>query len=121
MVRVQEKIEKAADRMILTRQLAKEHLAATKAREKARKERNEAPNKVVQKYGEIYGYQARRQIAEDEEDKGKVINMREKRLMDPWRKKYKEIIKAFLVIYRTLRDKGRFIFLASYKELLLSF
>jgi hypothetical protein len=42
--------------MILAGQLAKEHLAATKAREKARKERNNAPNKVVQKYGEIYGY-----------------------------------------------------------------
>ena len=57
-IRVQEKVEKAADRMILTGQLAKEHLAATIAREKARKERNEAPNKVVQKYGEIYGHQA---------------------------------------------------------------
>jgi hypothetical protein len=34
--------------MILAGQLAKEHLAATKAREKARKERNKAPNKVVQ-------------------------------------------------------------------------
>ena len=98
-----------------------EYLAATKATEKAWKKRNEAPNKAVQKYGEIYGYQARRQIAEDEEDERKVINMREKRLTDPWRKKYKEIIKDFPVVYRTLRDEGRFIFLASYKELLLPF
>jgi hypothetical protein len=37
------------------------------------------------------------------------------------RKKYKEIIKAFSVVYRTLRDKGKFIFLATYKELLLPF
>ena len=91
------------------------------AREKARKERNEAPNKVVQKYGEIYGHQARRQIAEDEEDERRVINMREKRLTDPWRKKYKEIMKDFPVVYRTLRDDGKFIFLATYKELLLPF
>jgi hypothetical protein len=68
--------------MILAEQLAKEHLAATKAREKARKERNKAPNKVVQKYGEIYGYQARRQIAKDKEDKRRVINIQEKRLTD---------------------------------------
>jgi hypothetical protein len=96
-------------------------LAATIAKEKARKERNKAPNKVVQKYGEIYGYQAHRQIAEDEEDKRRVVNMREKRLTDPWKKKYKEIIKDFSVVYRTLRDNGRFIFLATYKELLLPF
>jgi hypothetical protein len=120
-VRVQKKVEKAADRIILAGQLAKEHLAATKAREKAQKERNKAPNKVVQKYREIYGHQARRQIADDEEDEGRVINMREKRLTDPWRKKYKEIIKTFPVVYRTLRDEGRFIFLASYKKLLLPF
>ena len=96
-------------------------MAANKAKEAERKARNDVPNKVVQKYGEIYGYQARRQIVEDEEDERRVINLREKRLTDPWRKKYKEIIKAFLVVYRILRDKGRFIFLVSYKELLLPF
>jgi hypothetical protein len=101
--------------MILVGQLAKEHLAATKAREKAWKERNKAPNKVVQKYGEIYGHQTRKQIVEDEEDKRRVVNIWEKRLTDLWRKKYKEIIKTFLVAYRTLRNKGRFIFLVSYK------
>jgi hypothetical protein len=55
-IRVQEKVSKSADQMILSGQLAKEHLMATKTKEKARKERNEAPNKIVQKYGEIYGY-----------------------------------------------------------------
>jgi hypothetical protein len=34
-VQVQKKVKKAADQMILAGQLAKEHLAATKARKKA--------------------------------------------------------------------------------------
>ena len=55
-------------------------LRATQSREKARRERNNIPNHVVQKYGEIYGHQARRQIAEDEEEEREVINMREKRI-----------------------------------------
>ena len=41
------------------------------------------PNKVVQKYGEIYGHVARRQIEEDERDEERVVNIREKRLRDP--------------------------------------
>ena len=49
-------------------------------REKACIERNEDHNKIVQKYGEIYSYQARRQIVEDEGEEREVINMREKRV-----------------------------------------
>ena len=77
-IRVQEKVEKVADRIILAGQLSTELLAATKAKEKERKERNEAPNKVVQKYREIYGNITRRQIAEDKEKKRRVVNIREK-------------------------------------------
>ena len=79
-IRVQEKVSKSADRMVLAGQLSTEHLRATQSREKARRKRNDTPNRVVQKYGEIYGHQARRQIAEDEEEEREVINMREKRI-----------------------------------------
>jgi hypothetical protein len=47
---------------------------------------------VVQKYGEIYGYQACKQIEEDERDEKRVVNMREQRLAKPWRTKYKKAI-----------------------------
>jgi hypothetical protein len=73
---VQDKIVKASDRIVSTGQLSTEYLLATQAREQAHKERNEQQNKIVQKYGEIYGHQARRQITEDEEER-QVINMRE--------------------------------------------
>jgi hypothetical protein len=79
-IRVQEKVLKSADRMVLVGQLSTELLTATKRSETAQKERNDAPNRVVQKYGEIYGHQARRQIAEDEEDERRVVNMREQRV-----------------------------------------
>ena len=79
-IRVQEKVIKAGDRMVIAGQLSTEYLRATQQREKARKERNNDNNKIVQKYGEIYSYQARRQIAEDEEEEREVINMREQRV-----------------------------------------
>jgi hypothetical protein len=78
-LRVQDKVARASDRMVLAGQLSIEYLRAIQAHEQARKERNQGSNKVVQKYGEIYGYQARRQIAMDEDDEKEVVNMREKR------------------------------------------
>jgi hypothetical protein len=53
-----------------------EYLRATQAREKAQKEKND-DRRIVQKYGELYGNVARRQIAEDEEEEKEVVNMRE--------------------------------------------
>ena len=79
-IRVQEKVVKAGDRMVIAGQLSTEYLRATQQREKARKERNNDNNKIVQKYGEIYGYQARRHVAEDEEEEREVIIMRERRV-----------------------------------------
>ena len=66
--------------MILKGQLSTELLAANNAKEEERKARNNAPNKVVQKYGEIYGYITRRQIEEDKREEEKVVNIQEKRL-----------------------------------------
>jgi len=42
--------------MILKGQLAAEQLKATSTARKAREARKAQPNKIVQKYGEIYGY-----------------------------------------------------------------
>ena len=61
--------------MVLVGQLSTGLLTATKQSEKALKERNDALNRVVQKYREIYSHQAHRQITEDKEDKRRVVNM----------------------------------------------
>jgi 3-phosphoglycerate kinase len=79
-IRVLEKVEKAADQVILKGQLSTELLAANNAKEEERKARNNAPNKVVQKYREIYSYVARKQIKKDKREEQKVVNIREKRL-----------------------------------------
>ena len=108
-VRVQEKVEKAADQMILKGQLSTELLATNNPKEEERRARNDAANKVVQKYGEIYGHVARRQIAEDEEDEKRVVNMREKRLAEPYRKRYRQLMAKFPMLYQKARDQGQFI------------
>ena len=41
--------------------------------------------------------------------------------MELFKKRYKVIIKSFLTIYYTLRDEGKFIWLAMYEELGLEF
>jgi hypothetical protein len=93
-IRVQEKVSKSADRMVHVGQLSTELLITIKRSEKARKERKDALNRVVQKYGEIYGHQARRQIAEDEEDERRVVNMREQRIKKREKKEAKAQEKA---------------------------
>ena len=75
--------------MILTGQLSTELLTVNNAKQKEREERNNQPNKVVQKYREIYGYQARRQIAADELAEDMVVNLHERRLRRPYLEYYK--------------------------------
>ena len=76
--------------------------------EDARKSRKDASGKVVQKYREIYGNQARLQIQADIEDERQVVNMRENRLQKPWREKYKKMVKKFVQEYKQvhLKDIG---------------
>jgi hypothetical protein len=94
--------------MILEGQLSKELLKATTTAGAKRKARKDAPNTVVQKYGEIYGNVARRQIKADDEDASRVVNMRDKRLQAPWKKKYKAIMVKYPKIYNDLIYSGRF-------------
>ena len=107
-IRVMEKVEKGTDQLVISGQLAQELLRANNAYAEKRKERKEGSNKVVQKYGEIYGHQARRQIEEDEEDEKRVVNMREKRLQAPWKKQYRGIMVKFSSLYVNLRLQGKF-------------
>jgi hypothetical protein len=59
-IRVMEKVQKGSDKMVLEGQLSKELLKATTTAGAKCKARKDAPNTVVQKYREIYGYVARR-------------------------------------------------------------
>ena len=95
--------------MILKGQLSTKLLAANNTKEEERRARNNTPNKVVQKYREIYSNIARRQITEVEEDERRVFNILEKRLTEPHKKRYKALMKNFLMLYRQVRDKGKFI------------
>ena len=99
-----EKVKKGTDQLVISGQLAQELLRANNAYAEKRKERKEGSNKVVQKYGEIYGHQARRQIEEDKEDRKRVVNMREKRLQAPWKKQYKGVMIGFSSLYINLRQ-----------------
>ena len=81
-------------------------MAANNAKEEERRARNDTPNKVVQKYREIYSHIARRQIAEDKEDDRIVVNMQEKRLTELYKKRYKALMKQFPTLYREARLEG---------------
>jgi hypothetical protein len=50
------KVEKGSQSIILKGQLATEQLKATSTARQAQEARKAQPNKVIQKYGEIYGY-----------------------------------------------------------------
>ena len=107
-IRVIKKVEKAADIMIFDRQLSTELLAVNNAKKKEKEKRNSQSNKVVQKYEEIYGYQARKQIEKDEREEERIVNIREKRLRDSQKKRYKEMIRNFLLEYKSIKLKARF-------------
>ena len=74
-LQVQDKVVQAAEQSILAGALATNRVYDLSIAEAARKERKEASGKVVQKYGEIYGHQAQREIALDEEDEKEVTSI----------------------------------------------
>ena len=107
-LRVQEKVEKASNQMILSGQLATELLTVNNTKQKEREERNQALNKVVQKYGEIYSHDARRQIAEDEREEERVVNMHEKRLTRLYLQRFKAFLKEYPDIFYILKEESKF-------------
>ena len=74
--------------MILAGNLSTELLTATIAKAEERTVRNK-DGRIVQKYSEIYGSEARRQIEEDEEDEKRVVNIRAKRIENKEKKAQK--------------------------------
>ena len=95
-LRVQEKVEGAAERSMLSGALAKQRVHDLSIAEQEREKRKDKDNnKIVQKYGEIYVYQGRADILADDEDEAKVVNMRNARLARPWREKYKKMMQTF--------------------------
>jgi hypothetical protein len=90
-IRVQDKLSKAAETSMLRGALSTHRLFDLSLAAKRRKTRPDS-NKIVQKYSEIYRHQALRQIEESREDEAKVVNMRDTRLARPWRTKYKAVI-----------------------------
>jgi DDE superfamily endonuclease len=92
-VRVAEKVEKASETSILRGALSTHRLYDLSDAEVARKRRKEESGKVVQKYGEIRVYHARKQIEAEEEEESRVVNMRLKRLEKGWRKQYSKVLK----------------------------
>jgi hypothetical protein len=80
-LRVQDKIEGASQRSILSGALAKNRVLDLGLAEAERlKRKDKDSNKIVQKYGEIYVQQGRADIEADDEDEQKV---------KPWKAKYK--------------------------------
>jgi hypothetical protein len=75
-VRVAEKVEKASETSMLRGALSTHRLLDLGDEEVARKRRKEESGKVVQKYGEIRVYHARKQIEAEEEEENRVVNMR---------------------------------------------
>jgi hypothetical protein len=92
-VRVAEKVEKASETSMLRGALSTHRLLDLGDAEVARKRRKEESGKVVQKYGEIRVYHARKQIEAEEEEENRVVNMRLKRLQKGWRKQYEKVLK----------------------------
>ena len=101
-IRIAEKIEKAAETSMLSGALSKHRLQDMATTEAACKKRKEGSGKVVQKYGEIRVHQARIQIQEVEEEEKEVVNIRLKKKQKVWRKNYikvmKELRESFIII-----------------------
>jgi hypothetical protein len=82
-LQVQDKVAQALEQSMLAGALATNRVHDLSIAEAACKERKEASSKVVQKYSEIYGHQAWREIALNEEDEKEVVNMHNSRLSKP--------------------------------------
>jgi hypothetical protein len=74
-----------------TQRLYDLHLA-----EASRKPTIDGPNKQVQRYGEIYGFQAKAQIKELDQKEKEVINIANQRALKKERKAYARVIKELL-------------------------
>ena len=77
---------------MLSGALAKQRVQDLSLAEQERAKRRENSGRIVQKYGEIYVYQGRKDIEEDDKDEAKVVNMRNARASKPWKARYKKLL-----------------------------
>ncbi|KAI0993565.1 hypothetical protein K3495_g14619 [Podosphaera aphanis] len=91
-----------------TGQLSTELLHANNAKKSEREERAAQSSKVVQKFGEIYGHQARRQIQFLEWHEQRPVSMIEKYERAPYLKAYKMFIKELPDTLYLVRADGAF-------------
>jgi predicted ATP-dependent endonuclease of OLD family len=95
MIQVQDKVEAASQRSMLSGTLAKHKIHDLSIAKAAQLKRKDTSGKIVQKYKEIYRHQARKDIKANDNDEKEVVNMQEQQLRKPWRAKYAKMIKTF--------------------------
>jgi hypothetical protein len=88
---VQNKLEKSAQRSMLSGALSKNRLYDLSLAAERRKNIEDG-GKIVQKYGEIYGQAALRQIEEDRAEELLMVNMRDQRALKQLRKNWKAVM-----------------------------
>lgn len=90
--RVNHVINSATERSMVRGALSSQRIHDLNEAEKTRNERDQGSNRQVQRYGEIYGKQARRQIEEDKKEEERLVNVRNARMQKVWRKAYKQVV-----------------------------
>jgi hypothetical protein len=88
---VQNKLEKSAQQLMLSGALSKNQLYDLSLAAERRKNIEDG-GKIVQKYGEIYGQAALRQIEEDRAEELLMVNMRDQHALKQLRKNWKAVI-----------------------------
>ena len=107
-VRIIDQAEKYTKHKLLQGQLSTELLHANNTKKKEREELTAQSSKVVQKFGEIYGHQARRQIQFLEWHEQRPVSMIEKYERAPYLKAYKKFIKELADTLYLVRADGAF-------------
>jgi hypothetical protein len=101
-IRVTDKLEKAAQSSMIKGALSTHRLHDLSMAAKRREVKVDG-GKIVQKYGEIYGQQALRQIEEDRIEELKVVNIRNTRLAKKWKKIFQtQVLVQLKKRYRTI-------------------
>jgi hypothetical protein len=94
--RVFRKMAVADERSMLGGALSTRRLYDLHLTESSRKPTIDGPNKQVQRYGEIYRFQAKVQIKELNKQKQEVVNIKDQRELKTNRKLYARVMKELL-------------------------
>ncbi len=109
-IRVIDKLESSAQRSMYSGALST-HRVHDLSIAAARRQKKSDGGKIVQKYSEIYGYQALKDITEDRAEEGRVANMRHERLLRACKVHFtKKVLPEFLAEVREGFNKAVFIY-----------